>query len=101
MAGPSELAPSPQISLPATCLRWTAAFLSAKYTFSSSVPFLRLRTSAALTMANPIILAGHKIISFPILMQSIGILIFMLSIHASEVILAPFSSVNHLFIIKY
>lgn len=88
-----------------TCLRWalrgTAAFLSTKYTFSRSAPCIRLRTSAALSVANPITLEGHKTVSFPIPMQSIGTLIFMYSIHASEVTPAPCSSVNDLFTIKY
>lgn len=61
--------PCTQIKQPATCLRWTlrgtAAFLSTEYTFDSSIPFIGLRTSAALSMANPIILAGHKTVSFP------------------------------------
>lgn len=54
----------PRSISPPTCLRWTlrgaAAFLCTKYTFSSSVPFIRLRNSAAPSMANPIILAAHK-----------------------------------------
>lgn len=95
----------PLYSDPSVChlpgrLRWTAALLSTKYTFSSCIPFSRLRTSAAPSMAKPTILAGHKAALFPIPKQSIHIFIHMPSICTPAVMLSPGSSVNDPFLIK-
>lgn len=80
--------------------RWTTAFHSTKYTFSSCIPFIKLRTSAAPSMANPTTLTGHKAALFPIPVQSICIFIYSLSICTSAVTLSPGSSINDPFAIN-